>query len=395
MDINNIAHIKLRCLREGIDTTGLIIPQNSTTKYHIKDAQNKLQDIILDDGFKRTVVEVSNKDTSSIALSCFGLKMKLIDKKKKNILPIGVYTIDKPNWWYKSTDNHIPVNEIVGLAGTDRLCMWLFKLCSYWLENKQCKFCGVSPSRHRTTKYTPNILELHKKYKFNLEKWWYDWKKTGYLENIQEVFKIIFSENGLKPHTHLLITSGNLIDSDFPWKMAIDIGKYINKVVDLRTIDSHINLMPPKDLKLINKAYNMGFKTLTFDLEVFNPKRFSVVCPGKSKYYGYDNMIKALKYARNVFGGLVGSEFVFGAEPTESLLEGVKYFAGLGITSNANILIQKPNARWKNKIPPSEKEAIQFYQNLGDILRRYNLKPLYCQMSLRTSLANEAFMKWL
>jgi len=394
MNKNNIAYIKLRCIKEGIDTSNLSIPYNFVTKHHIKDAQNKLQDIILDDGLRKTVVEIANRDISCLTLKYLGSELKLIDKRKNNILPVNVYPIQKPDWWYKSVNN-IPINELIGLAGTDRLCIWLFKLCAYWLENKQCKFCGVSAARHRVTKYAPNILELGKKYEFNLEKWWYNWKKYGHLENIQEAFRIIFSENRLEPHTHILVTSGNLVNSNFPWEMAIDIGKHINKVIDLKTIDSHINLMPPKDLKLIDKVYNLGFRTLTFDLEVFDPKRFAKVCPGKSKYYGYKNMIKALKYAREVFDGFVGVEFVLGAEPIKSLLKGIRYFADLGISSNANILIPKPNAKWKNKMPPSEKEIIRFYQSLGKILRYHRLKPLYCQMSLRTSLANEAFMKWL
>jgi len=395
-------HTKLRCIREGVNIPFSINSHdNFMSKHYIKDLYNLPQDLIIDDGEVKTVVELQHRNSSQLTLyytkpDSMSSEAQLIDKKNGKPLPIHVYPRPKPAWWDENTNKGTRVRELVGLSGMDRLNVWLFKLCSYWFENIPCKFCGVSPTRHRVSSYNPNVMELIEQYNGNKEVWWDTWKKKEYIKDLQDAFEIALKTESYSPHLHLLLTSGNLIDSDFPWKMSLDVGEALSKVIDLRTIDSHINLMPPQNLDYIKKAYDIGFRTLTFNLEVYNSKRFPVVCPGKAKYYGYQGMMKVLKHGRKIFkDGFVGAEFVLGMEPTESLLKGVEDLAKMGISSNANIFIPKSQALWGHKSPPSEDEIITFYKKLGKILGDHNLKALYCQLSLRTSLANEALMGFL
>lgn len=147
---------------------------------------------------------------------------------------------------------------------------------------------------------------------------------------------------------------------------------------------------PPIDLRLLRLMRDHGIEVGVFNLEAFTPTAFSLHCPGKDRI-GRNHYLATLVAGVEAFGwGRSWCNFVLGLESASDLLAGCEDLASRGITPGANVLHLDHGARLKEE-PPSIEAVIAFYRDLAAIYRRYEHRPYYCQLALRTSLANEAF----
>ncbi|HIA77488.1 MAG TPA: hypothetical protein EYO05_04770 [Gammaproteobacteria bacterium] len=147
---------------------------------------------------------------------------------------------------------------------------------------------------------------------------------------------------------------------------------------------------PPNDLRLLKRMYESGIEVGVFNLEAFSPQAFAVHCPGK-RAIGREHYLSALIEGVKVFGwGKSWCNFVLGLEPIDVLLAGCEELAAQGVTPGANVLHLDHGATL-NCTPPTIEEVIYFFSGLADIYRKYDHRPYYCELALRTSLANEAF----
>jgi len=72
----------------------------------------------------------------------------------------------------------------------------------------------------------------------------------------------------------------------------------------------------------IYDLHDSGISLLAFDLEIWDPKLFEEICPGKSKVIGREKWLAALLQAAEIHGqGKVAAGFVTGLEPKESSLK--------------------------------------------------------------------------
>jgi hypothetical protein len=80
---------------------------------------------------------------------------------------------------------------------------------------------------------------------------------------------------------------------------------------------------------------------------------FEVVNPGKAEVGGgYENRIKALGHAVEVFGkGRARSNFVVGLQPKKVLFEGLEYLTSIGACFTCGIFAQAPLAPFMQKFP--------------------------------------------
>ncbi|WP_246550486.1 hypothetical protein [Photorhabdus caribbeanensis] len=77
-------------------------------------------------------------------------------------------------------------------------------------------------------------------------------------------------------------------------------------------LNSHLISMPPRDLNKI-KGISEFVDSWAISLEIFNPKLFDQICPGKSQDYGRDNLLEAYLAAVSELGkGNVYVGFVAG-----------------------------------------------------------------------------------
>jgi hypothetical protein len=147
---------------------------------------------------------------------------------------------------------------------------------------------------------------------------------------------------------------------------------------------------PPRDTALLAVMQEAGVEVGVFNLEAFGPVAFAKHCPGKARI-GRDHYRATLDRGVSTFGwGRSWCNFVLGLEPAADLLLGCEELAARGVTPGANVLHRDQGASACPE-PPDVDTVIGFYRELAGVYRRHRHRPYYCQLALRTSLANEAF----
>jgi hypothetical protein len=295
---------------------------------------------------------------------------------------LNIWPVSEPKYYAKFTKAGRPVKRMISACGYDEMNIWPWHDCAI---SRACKFCGINgvnkrygsdnidPVYSRSKKMTDNnVLEM--------------------LNEIRESSRIAESDEIYKEHLHLIIISGNLpndkldYQADLYSKIAINIPDYIKN----RANEGIVAVTAPSSRYGLMSMKQSGISIIVQNLEVWDPDVFSLVCPGKSDI-GRDFYIDAQVEAEKIFGfGKSWCNFILGIEPISSLLDGCLELSIAGITPGANIYhIDHGSAgKWS---PPLPEEAIEFFNELSSIYKKYSMAPFYCQKALRTSLSNEAF----
>ncbi len=159
----------------------------------------------------------------------------------------------------------------------------------------------------------------------------------------QELFKPLLPERSITQicdacsHTethsrHLYLVGGSMTDMHKEGERYVQIARALGErgITDQYYVACGSGAIPRKAMEEIKKA---GVKGACFNLEVWDPKQFKRICPGKDHYVGRDRWIAALEEAVDVFGeGNVMSAFVGGVE-----LEGEGAFSSLEEAMDSNM----------------------------------------------------------
>jgi len=106
----------------------------------------------------------------------------------------------------------------------------------------------------------------------------------------------------------------------------------------IKAIKKHFNTLvavealPPRDNKWIDETYAVGADSILYNLEIFDPKLFEEICPGRAALIGRERYLNALRYAATIFpNGTVASHLIVGLEPMESTVAGIDFLANMGV----------------------------------------------------------------
>jgi hypothetical protein len=283
--------------------------------------------------------------------------------------------LPRPKIWSQTLSDGTDIKKIVNFYGLDTLNVNIFSGCEFWDCGLPCKFCSVSPTQKR---YHDVVV-----------------KKTP--EQIREAVKKAFSSGDAI--NFVLTTGGSTLDpnSEFDAHItALNIIKEFSKWGD--KIKGNTALMPPLDLKKLKLLYETGMEHPSFNFEVWGKKKFEEICPGKNKYRGYENIMKAYEYAVKNFykKGDLWCNFVAGINTLEELKEGFSKMADLGVVPGANVFHPDVGAILGQKLKsPSFEYIVELYQHAAKIYHEKGFKPFFSESSLRNSIANEAYHGWI
>jgi hypothetical protein len=217
--------------------------------------------------------------------------------------------------------------------------------------------------------------------------------REAVLAEITESIGLAIGDDCYRDAIHLIIISGNLADHqlDAQARIYADVAGAITRRHPGRFAEGAVAVTaPPLDLGLLRVMRDGGIEVGVFNLEAFTPSAFARHCPGKDRI-GRNHYLKTLEKGVEVFGwGRSWCNFVLGLEPAADLLSGCEELASQGVTPGANVLHRDHGASVMHD-PPDLETVVNFYQGLAAICRRHKQRPYYCQLALRTSLANEAF----
>jgi len=250
--------------------------------------------------------------------------------------------IPHPKFYNLKTKDGIPYNKIALLHGADCLATTVAQHCVYWNTPLRCKFCGIELSKGSTL----------------------DFKKP---EEIAEVAEAARRLDGVK---HVTLTIGTLKEAD-----EIDIlGDCAAAIKAVAKIPVHVQFEPLKDFKRMEDLYAKGVDTVGIHVESFDKEVLRNMAPAKAKI-GFDRYLKALEYAVKIFGeNQVSSFIIIGlGESDESVIEGCKTLAGMGVYPFVVPISPIPESYMENAVPPSFERMKKIYESVATILHKENI----------------------
>lgn len=217
---------------------------------------------------------------------------------------------ERPGYYNKLTSDGTPMRTVAVQRTEGVVFVAYSNECSLKATSKDCLFCNIN-----ATKATYGEIQG--------VKWKYP-RQIG--ETIAEAYK--------EGNRHLTI-SGGFVPERREVDYYLDVAEAIQEHTGLQDFNGTACIGAPRDLEIIQKYKEAGYRTIAINLEVWNEHFFRAYCPGKEKECGgRDHWVRALEHAVDVFGfGRVRSNLVGGLEPKDSLYEGLEYLTSRGVVA--------------------------------------------------------------
>lgn len=276
------------------------------------------------------------------------------------------------------------VKDFLSIVGMDRISILLYDGCSNWNIGIPCKFCDMHPKPRGEKVYIPTINELYRD-NLDIDIWW-GMNKQVYIKGVYEAYKTVVNDNTVGPHFHNFIMAGSLPNAFYPWKFVIELlSKIKNEIVG----ELIVNLQPHPDKKTLARLRKLGVTQIQYNIEVFGREMYASICPDK---ISYDLLIEKMKEAVEIFGsGNVRSNFVLGLQPLKEVYEGIDMLANLGVVPDYSIFQPKKNTAFENHKTADLRDVVECSKYLCKIYKKYDYKPIFCNLSSRSSIMNEMY----
>lgn len=278
-------------------------------------------------GFRRTIVSVRNNPDSPYRVRCTGDDGFELSCDGESIA--GVELQDLPSHYQRSLDNGKPLTEMAPTIEWGYLVyLTVYRKCQYFGFKEECQFCDINENFRQQKKAGRPYNTV---------------KEVDEIVEALEILDELDTERKSQAYT---ITGGSVTrhlrgkeESDF----YLQYVKAIEKRLPRRWISKMvIQALPAADLEPLRDA---GTQIYHPNYEVWDPRLFAIICPGKERYVGRDEWMRRIVAAADIFGpSCVIPNFVAGVEMAkphgfenvddalESNREGLDYFMSQGIT---------------------------------------------------------------
>jgi len=365
--MNKNARIKLGLLTEGLSVdSSFSLGANDARATYIYNSSNDVSfelpsEIVLPDNITSNIFLAENS------------RWRIEDKKLfyENRFMTTVEYTPMPNFSGEILSDGTLASKVAAMFGKDVFSIYVNRNCFLFKNSLGCHFCSTNIAKNGNGK--ENLKNITR-------------------EQVQETFQIGLKKDGFN---NAMITSGTYENFD---QGILDQLGYLKAMreVDVKGVHYHMVTMPPKSNELIHAMRSSGLDTFAFDIEVFDKELFERYCPGKSKYFGYNQMLEKFEYAAKIFPkNSVKAGFVCGLESLESLTQGMEYFGKLGISSSLNIFHPDPKTPLENFSRPTREYLLAASQEQDKVNQKYGLIPIFEKFGRRSSLDTEVYRGFL
>lgn len=252
--------------------------------------------------------------------------------------------IERPQFYSQMTSDGVEMKKIAQIRGECAFIACPSVFCTNWKTGDQCRYCNIGAAQQ-------------------LRKGEVATRKRP--EQVGEAAAAAVEEGiGI----HVLLSGGYL-----PEAKSVEIFERCLEEIRERTgvevVPGCVNIAAPLDLSLIDRLHAARPASVIIDLEVWNEHMFKAICPGKSKFIGRENWLRALEYAVSVFGrGYVWSGLVLGLEEKEHYFEAAEYFSERGIFTALIPWIPLKGSKLEGHRPPYAEWMLEVNEKVMDIM---------------------------
>lgn len=293
-------------------------------------------------------VQIRENDEANFRLRIIDDRLVVQNRANQVICKADFFTL--PPFGNNKTSDGTLFSDIVVYNGICNLNFTWNYFCDYFRTGNACRFCNLTPAQD----FYPeeNITNSY--------------KSAVQIADVIETAKQYHSDpriiltRGTPHEKHGL---GGAIQILEELSRRFPFNAHNNRTKALFTIS------PTKNIGDVKLLYDLGMHSVSFNFEVFDRSYWKAIVPGKDKYIGRDlweaSLIEAVKY----FGtGRVFSAMIAGLEPSETLLEGVKWCAERGIVPIVVPFSPETGSQFEGFRPPTYKWMMNIMLKAADII---------------------------
>jgi radical SAM protein (TIGR04043 family)/putative N-acetyltransferase (TIGR04045 family) len=267
----------------------------------------------------------------------------LLCKDGHPLLPAQV--TGRPRFYAHATDQGVPYYHIALLHGRDCLASTILQTCVFWNTPKRCAFCGIELS-----------LEA---------------QKTIARKSPAQLAEVAVAAKEMDGVTHVVLTTGT---GSPPGSELEHLAACSRAVKDASGLMVHAQFMPPPAADDMAQLKEAGVDTVGIHIESFDQEVLFRLAPSKAAL-GIGAFRKAWRQAVELFGPNQVSSFLIAGlgEQPESLLEGCRFMADMGVYPFLVPHRPIPGSRMARELPPPPEIMNWIYPELALILERRGL----------------------
>jgi hypothetical protein len=269
----------------------------------------------------------------------------------------------RPHWYEAETSSGKPMTRIGTLQGT-YLGIYQAKVCEYWTQKPQkvnCKFCSVG---------------------LNLG---VDDADEKSVDEVLEVVRTARRESGI---TYVDFNTGHYDGDtylDILEPYIVRIKKELGLLVGVQT-------PPHRNLRRYDHLRALGVNRVSFCFEIWDPKLFREICPGKDAEYGLDFYLEAIRYCAQLGNRgpadepwVTNGEIIAGLEPPESSIAAIDWITSVGAIPTVCVFRPLVGTDMEDHEPPETEAMIPIFRRLYEATMEAGL-PIGCAPNIHVSL---------
>ncbi|MCC7382169.1 MAG: radical SAM protein [Deltaproteobacteria bacterium] len=257
----------------------------------------------------------------------------------------------RPDWYFgRTTDNTVHA-AVMQLWAPECWYSISLRYCQYSKTGDQCRFCCLMPSEDGAE--GGKLAGLG-----------YEVSLTP--DNLAETFRAGGLAGKIR---HFAITGGAILNNTKEIDRMARLFRRLSKEREELGLDTMFWANPSGlEAHELQTLKDSGVDGVTINLEVWDPKLWPVIVPGKHKFFGRERYLESMKRAVSCFGPWrVSSFFVVGVERVEpdgfatddaaiaSVLEGVDWCVEHQVMPATTMWLPAPGSPWADKpAPPTE-----------------------------------------
>lgn len=222
------------------------------------------------------------------------------------------------------------------------ISLWPSLVCCYDKPSFKCKFCSIKPT---------------------------DSQKVVPAEDVVAGLRALFA---LTDRYSINLGGGTYLNPDHMARYLIEIIKGVRAFTNTPI---SVELAPPSDISLIKRLKDAGASSLIMNLEVSDPERRRLICPGKSSI-AYSHYYECYSYGVEVFGrGKISCVLIAGIQPKEDIINECEKLTDLGVIPTIIPFKPMDDCEFRDKKNCPAEELLWISSRLGAILRQKQLMP--------------------
>jgi len=262
--------------------------------------------------------------------------------REPDVEPVTAVTLSpRPDWYDRKTATGKPMTRIGTLQGT-YLGVYQAKVCEYWTEKIKvnCKFCSVGLNLGIDDAEQKSLDEV-------MEVVWAARRESG-------ITYVDFNTGHYEGETYLDILE------PFVQRIKKEVGLLVG-----------IQTPPHKDLRRYDALREMGLNRVSFCFEIFDPELFKETCPGKTREYGLERYLEAVRYCAalgkkgpRTEPWVTNGEIIAGLEAPESSIRAIDWITSVGAIPTVCVFRPLVGTDYQHLPPPKTEDMAPIFARL-------------------------------